>query len=192
MLRLPGRLLDTAGQVIDVVPRVVAVVGEVEQLMARVSGVVDSVEVVQKRALAQVDRVAEVVSRAQHTARTADDLLDGFAPALRTLQPIVDRLAKTTDPDEVEAVVRLVDLLPELVGKLRTDILPILDTLGTVAPDLRDLLDVSRELNEIIGSVPGLGHLKRKAEERRDTIDAESYRADEIPPASPDRGGPLR
>ena len=36
---------------------------------------------------------------------------------------------------------------------------------GSVAPDLHELLDVSRELNEILGKIPGIGRLKRRVEE---------------------------
>ena len=42
---------------------------------------------------------------------------------------------------------QLIDHLPRLADKLETDIMPILDSLNSVAPDLHDLLDVSRELN---------------------------------------------
>ena len=43
--------------------------------------------------------------------------------------------------------------------------LPVLTTLGTVAPDVHELLNVSRELNEILGKIPGVGRLKRRVEE---------------------------
>jgi hypothetical protein len=76
-------------------------------------------------------------------------------------------------------------MLPPIVGKLDSDILPVLDTLATVAPDLRDLLDVSKELNELIGAVPGLGRVKKRIEERQQ--EADDYRAEEAPPAAPDR-----
>ena len=45
--------------------------------------------------------------------------------------------------------------------------LPVMTTLGTVAPDLHDLLDVSRELNEMLGKLPGLGRIKRRVEEEQ-------------------------
>ena len=82
-------------------------------------------------------------------------------------------------------MVKLLDALPAIVDKLDADILPVLDTLATVAPDLRDLLDVSKELNELIGSVPGLGRVKKKIEEKQDSQD--EYRAQEEPAAAPDR-----
>ena len=82
-------------------------------------------------------------------------------------------------------IVKLIDALPAIVDKLDADILPVLDTLATVAPDLRDLLDVSKELNELIGAVPGLGRVKRNIEEKQAMQDG--YRAAEEPQAAPDR-----
>ena len=84
-------------------------------------------------------------------------------------------------------MVKLIDSLPSIADKLDADILPVLDTLATVAPDLRDLLDVSKQLNELIGSVPGLGRVKRKIEEDQDSAD--EYRATEEPRAAPERRG---
>ena len=53
-----------------------------------------------------------------------------------------------------------------------------------MAPDLRDLLDICKELSELIGSVPGVGRVKKKIE---DADWQDEYRALEEPPAAPDR-----
>ena len=63
----------------------------------------------------------------------------------------------------------------------------VLDTLSTVAPDLRDLLDVSRVMNELLGAVPGLGRVKRRVEVEQAEEDAFEYRAGEEPASVPDR-----
>ena len=86
-------------------------------------------------------------------------------PSLVALQPTLDRLAETTDPREVDALVALIDLLPDIAVKIETHVIPVLDSLGTVAPDLHDLLDVSRELNELLANVPGLGRIKKRIDE---------------------------
>ena len=115
----------------------------------------------------------------------ADGLLELFEPSLRGLEPVVKRLAESTSPAEVAAVIRLIDTLPELVEAMETDVLPIMKTLGTVAPDLRDLLDTSKELNEILGSLPGLGRIKKRVEERQELEDQHRLAKDD-PPRSPD------
>ena len=61
----------------------------------------------------------------------------------------------------------LVDHLPVLVDRLERDILPILGTLTSVAPDLHDLLDVSRELNGMLAKIPGMGRIKQRVDEQQ-------------------------
>ena len=56
---------------------------------------------------------------------------------------------------------------PLLARKLETDVIPILQTLTSVAPDLHDLLDVSRELNEMLAKLPGMGRLKKRVDEEQ-------------------------
>lgn len=196
---LAGKGYEAAEQAIALVPRLVKIVTQVEQIVPRVATMLSDIEQTQKRANGVVARTEGVVARAELVVDKTDSvvdtavaltdriipLLNRFEPALLKLEPVLTRLAETTNPDEIAAVVKLIDLLPEIVGKVDKDILPILDTLGTVAPDLRDLLDVSKELNELIGSVPGLGRVKKKIEEKQELED--SHRADDEPPAAPER-----
>jgi hypothetical protein len=114
-------------------------------------------------------------------------LLDAYQQPLEKLQPIVARLSETTSLAEVDAMVELIDTLPDVAHKLDRDILPVLDTLGTVAPDLRDLLDASRQLNEMLGAIPGLGRIRKQFEEQQERDN--EYRAGEEPPSAPDRAG---
>jgi hypothetical protein len=65
----------------------------------------------------------------------------------------------------VDALLRLVHQRPLLVMKLETDVIPVLDSLTTVAPDLRELLNLTRELNELLANVPGLGRIMRRIEQ---------------------------
>ena len=50
------------------------------------------------------------------------------------------------------------------VEQAERDLLPVMRTLGTVAPDLHDLLDVSRELNGMLAKLPGMGRIKRRVD----------------------------
>jgi len=193
---------------IMLVPRIVALIDEIEIIAARVStvlnqielterrigSVVASIEQTQERVVAVVSRVSQtvtaidvIVAEAAILTRRAGPLLDAYQPPLEKLQPIIARLSETTSPAEVDAMVALMDTLPDVAHKLDHDVLPVLDTLGTVAPDLRDLLDVSRQLNVMLGAIPGLGRMKKQIDERQERDD--SYRADEEPPSAPDRAG---
>jgi hypothetical protein len=179
---------DQVDQLLGAVPRVLALLDQAEVLLVRASAAVDAVEAVTReaetvvahtdavvdRAEALVVRVDRVVDGAAMVADRADAmvartvvLLDALEPPLTTLQPTLQTLADTTHPEEIAALVQLIDHLPDLTERIERDVLPVMTTLGTVAPDLHDLLDVSRELNEMLGKLPGLGRIKRRVEEEQ-------------------------
>jgi len=206
VVKLAERGYEAAERVISLVPRLVALVGEAEKTVVAAQSLIARIETTQAQAdqvvartEAVVARVGTVVDRTDELTATLTTLVRRFEPTLTAFQPTVTkfepmlaqlepmaaRLVQTTSPDEVEAVVRLIDTLPELVGKMQSDIVPVLDTLGTVAPDLRDLLDLVIEVSEMLGAVPGLSRVKKKLEERPDQ--EREYTADEIPPSAPDR-----
>ena len=161
------------------VPRLLALLDEAETLLARAAVTFDRVDAVAEAAAAEVARVGVVVDAAATQVERVSTVVDGAAadagrvaalvdvlePPMTTLQPTLQALADTTHPDEVAALVRLVDHLPALTVQVERDVLPVLTTLGSVAPDLHELLNVSRELNEILGKIPGIGLLKRRVEE---------------------------
>lgn len=157
------------------VDRVGAVVDAANVQIERVSGVVDGATREIRRvgdvvdgAKEKIDAVGPVVDGAAVQVGRAASLMDVLEPPLTTLQPTLQTLADTTSPAEVEALVRLVDQLPELTDSMEKDVMPVLATLGTVAPDVHELLVVSRELNEILGKIPGIGRLKRRVEEEEE------------------------
>ena len=151
VLALAERAGDAVDELLAVVPRVVRLLGDVESLVRRIEGTRASVDDVIARVDLPLDRVTKLV--------------DALEPSLLTLQPTLQRIADTTTPHEVDALVGLVDQLPRLVGSLERDVLPVLGTLKTVAPDIHDLLETSRELNDVLVKVPGMGFLRRKVEE---------------------------
>jgi ABC-type transporter Mla subunit MlaD len=189
-------LLDRTSGVVDatqpLLERTDAVLGRTGPLVDRAGKVLDETEPLAKQAgelVASTGPLAELagpmMQQAGELMGRAGGLLDGAEPSLRSLQPMLDRLARTTSPAEVDAVVQLIDTLPQLVQALQNDVLPIVKTLGTVAPDVRDLLDTTKEFNEILGSLPGLGRIKRRVEERQEQEDHDRLAKDD-PPRSPD------
>ena len=177
---------DQIEALIGAVPRVLALLDVAEGLLDRASTAVDRVSLVVDNAAAEVVRVGAVVDAAalevRRVASVVDGadaqvaravvLLDSLEPSLLKLEPTLRTLADTTHPEEVAALVTLVDHLPALTEQVERDLLPVLTTLGSVAPDLHELLNVSRELNEILGKIPGVGRLKRRAEEEVEEEDA--------------------
>lgn len=145
-----------------------AVVDRAEALVGRSGGTVDGAEALVGRTDGVVDRAEVLVGDTDGLVRRLATLLELVEGPMTTLEPTLRTLADTTHPEEVAALVQLIDHLPELTTRVETDVLPVLSTLGTVAPDLHDLLDVSRELNEMLGKLPGLGRIKRRVEEEQE------------------------
>jgi ABC-type transporter Mla subunit MlaD len=144
---------DALEQLLAAAPRVTSLLADVEQLVRRIEATRTAVD--------------ELVRRIDGTVARATGLLDRLEPSLTTLQPTLERLAATTDRHEVDALVALLDHLPRLVGQLENDVLPVLTTLSTVAPDLHDLLDSSRELSVLLGKMPGFGLVRKRVEDRQ-------------------------
>jgi hypothetical protein len=163
-MRIPGvpgpRDLFAAGEravalvddLVAAVPRVTALLDAAEALVTDARGVIGRIE-------AAADDADALLVAFTATQLRIVEILDRMQPPLAALQPTLERLAETTDPSEVDALVGLVDRLPALAEQVERDVVPIMRTLGTVAPDLHELLDTSRELNEMLAKVPGLSRL---------------------------------
>lgn len=197
LVKAAGQSYEAVEQAIALVPKAVALLGDAATLVqragglvGRVEGLLDGVEGTAARSAALVRRVEALLPAVEDTAERAGTLLGTFEPTLHTLQPTLETLAETTSPDEVRALVALIDLLPEITERIRVDILPILGTLDSVAPDLRTLLLISRELNEMLGAIPGLGRAKRKFEgEQEDgALDPDAPVSEQVPAENRDAG----
>lgn len=179
VLQLIERSAAVAEQLLAAVPRATALIGEAERLVGAAQDLVDRIELTRASAQGTVERTETVVTDADRLLQTLTPLtarLDGLTarletllarvePSLTTLQPTLERLAETTAPGEVDALVELVDHLPQLAVSMQRDVLPVLGSLGSVAPDVHDLLNVSRELNEMLGQIPGISRMRRRVQE---------------------------
>ena len=88
-----------------------------------------------------------------------------YVQPLADLAPSVRRLAETLEPHEVEALVRLIDQLPQLVTHLDEDIFPVLETLGNVGTDVHDLVDTVQDLRQVVKGFPGSRLFRRRGAE---------------------------
>lgn len=173
LLAVPGRVLDLVDRAELVVARVEVLVGDIAATAARADEVARAAGLV----AVEADRVARVagvvatdargiVAGAGEVEQEVALLVRAYEPALATLQPTLNRLAETTDPREVDALVGLVDRLPGLLTSMDTDVLPLLGRLNQMAPDLHALLESVNDLRATIAGLPGMGLLRRRGEDQ--------------------------
>lgn len=155
-----GRAEGVISRSDDVVTRTEAIISRTDDVVSRADAVVTRSDRVVSAAASTLDESVALLARLR-------ELLDTTEPSLVKLQPILERLADTTHPEEVDALVALVDQLPLLARRMETEIVPIMESLGTVGPDIHDLLDLTRELNEMLASVPGLSRVKKRIDEEQ-------------------------
>lgn len=166
----PRRLPDLVEAAASLLPRAVGLLDSAEDLVRRAHRLVDDIDATRKAADAVVVRTAGTVASVEPTLARAQGMLDTFGPILDDLAPSIERLAptlqrisETTSPDEIEALVGLIDHLPMLVEKLETDIVPILEDMKNVGPDIHALLDTATDLAGMLEKVPGLNRRRSRA-----------------------------
>lgn len=181
----PRRLPELVETLAGALPRVLNLLGEAEALVRKADALVDRIEQTRTAADEVVARTDAVVTdanalivrsagtlgsveptleRAQRLLDTFAPVLDDLSPVLKDLVPTITRLAESTDPDEVEALVRLVDQVPLLVDKLQSDIVPIMESMSTVGPDIHAMLAAIGDLADMLEKVPGLNRRRKNAE----------------------------
>jgi hypothetical protein len=166
VLRVADEGRSALTHALGLLPRVVALTGQLEQVMARVQELMAATAEMERRAGEALERTEALVDR-------TDPLLARFESTLEELEPALRRISETAGPTEVDAIVRLIHRLPVIVDRVESDVLPIVEGLRTVAPDIHDLLDTSKDLNDMIGSVPGLRHVNRRIDDNERIQDEE-------------------
>ena len=164
VVRRTDAIVTRAEQAVD---RVGRVVGEAEGSVTRVDAVAGRAEATVARSVRLVNDADRAITSTDGLVQRVLTLLDLTEPVLAKLQPSLERLAKTTHPEEVDALVELVDHLPVLADRMEGEVIPIVQSLQNVGPDIHDLLDLTRALNEMLGAVPGLGRVKKRIDEEQ-------------------------
>jgi uncharacterized protein YoxC len=192
---------DEAVQLVADLPRRVAtLVDEAEHLIDRLAGTLDGVDVLMRRVdavLADVGTVAAdasgvvaradavtsgaqaVVDEAQAATRTARELLNLYAPTAERAAPLVRRFVEQVSDHEVEAMIRLIDHVPQFTEHMESDVMPVLAKLDQVGPDVHELLDVLKDVRLAIQGLPGFALFRRRGADLDDDL------ADERPETPP-------
>ncbi len=128
-----------------------------------------------------VERFNTVLDGLELSSNRVEALLDRYEPALRDSARTVAYAGERFGPEQIDALIAYLEH-HTLLEQLEDEVLPTMTALATVAPDLKELLAVSRGLNELMGSLPGLGRAKRRVDEeleelQRDADDPDTPRA---------------
>ena len=147
--------------------RIDALLGDVEALMERINSVVDSAQQV----VAEVDKTNtaadEIVASAALTSRTALELVELIDPIARKSIPFGQKFVDHLDEDEIDAAIEMVNHLPQLVEHMEATI-PILATLESVAPEMHELLGVTKDVRRAVIGIPGFKFFRNRGQERLD------------------------
>jgi hypothetical protein len=154
LVALPRRVVTMVIEVEHTLAAVNAATARTDALLDRINGISTKAEVAVLAAYETVGAAAAAIEQASTITATAAPLLASYTEPLRRLEPAVRRLAETTDAQEVDALVKLIDRLPRLVNAMDDDVMPLLDRLDQSGPDLNQLLDSVSDLNRMAGRLP--------------------------------------
>jgi hypothetical protein len=167
--------LGAVSQAGRTIPRVLGLLDAAEVLVRRLAVVIEEIEATNRRAAEVAERTAStqavaavVADEAAVIALRIAELVNAYEPELQRLQPVVSETAGRLSSSDPVALATMIDAAPGLMQTMERDVVPILQTLGTLAPDMTDLLDTSRTLNEMLGAVPGLGRIKKRMDDDDD------------------------
>jgi ABC-type transporter Mla subunit MlaD len=175
--------IDRADGAID---RAEGTVGRAESTVGRAEAAIEAVGGTQRHADAAIAAVAEtrekadeaitavgrttehadaVLGRAEGLVTRVEPLARDYAEPMALLAPAVQRLAETLEPDEVEALVRMIDQLPSLATHLDEVVLPVLGSMDNVGQDVHDLVDTMQDLRQVVKGFPGSRLFRRRGAE---------------------------
>ena len=196
--RLVVRVGETLDRVDAAVGRVEGVVGDAQALVGRVDDVAGRAAEVAESAAGVAVRAGSVADRADQvvdqiipvtgaaegvlesvgtTSAGAQALLEVFQPMTERGAPLLQHFIDEFSVEELQALIKLVDQVPQFTEHMETDIMPILATLDRVGPDMHELLEVLKDVRLAIQGVPGLSLFRRRGADLEDEL------ADERPEA---------
>jgi ABC-type transporter Mla subunit MlaD len=178
--RVEGTLADVAdvaGDARALVVRVGDVADGAAKVSARAAEVADGAAHVADGANQVVERIVPITGSAEAvlesvgaTSADAQALLEIFQPIGERGAPLLQHFIDEFSVEELHALVRLVDQVPQFTEHMETDIMPVLAKLDQVGPDVHELLDVLKDVRLAIQGVPGFALFRRRGAEKDDEL----------------------
>ena len=161
------------GRVDVVLAEVATVVGDASRVVTRADEVAAGAGGVVVRADAVARSAQPVVEEAQAAARSTRELLDLYGPTAERAAPFLRRFVEQVSDHEVEAMIRLIDHVPQFTEHMESDIMPVLAKLDQVGPDVHELLDVLKDVRLAIQGLPGFALFRRRGADLDDELSDE-------------------
>jgi len=188
---LVGRVDDVAERAAEVAESAAGVADRADSVAGRAAEVAESAAGVAVRAGSVADRADQVVDQiipvtgaaegvlesVGTTSAGAQALLEVFQPMTERGAPLLQHFIDEFSVEELQALIKLVDQVPQFTEHMETDIMPILATLDRVGPDVHELLEVLKDVRLAIQGVPGFSLFRRRGADLEDEL------ADERPEA---------
>ncbi|MBY6365859.1 ribulose 1,5-bisphosphate carboxylase large subunit [Rhodococcus corynebacterioides] len=183
-MRLPVPSVGTALSLVratvswsmDTVALVAAMPSRIDDLFGRLDALLTSVEEITARAGEVIDAAARTTDDAAEVVVGAGDASARAQSMIAELQPIADRgiplgrrFVDNFSEQELDASIRMVDQLPELMERMEA-IMPILATMDTVAPEIHQLLEVTKDVRKAVIGIPGFKFFRNRGEEKLEDI----------------------
>ncbi|WP_308126347.1 ribulose 1,5-bisphosphate carboxylase large subunit [Rhodococcoides corynebacterioides] len=160
----------------DTVALVAAMPSRIDDLFGRLDALLTSVEEITARAGEVIDAAARTTDDAAEVVVGAGDASARAQSMIAELQPIADRgiplgrrFVDNFSEQELDASIRMVDQLPELMERMEA-IMPILATMDTVAPEIHQLLEVTKDVRKAVIGIPGFKFFRNRGEEKLEDI----------------------
>lgn len=159
--------IDTAVFALELPGRVEALLDDVSALLVRVNAVVDAANTVVAEAATTTRSAEDVVDSASKASVTALGLVELFDPIAQRSAPMAKKFVDSLDEKEIDAAIAMVDELPALVAHMEA-VIPILATLDTVAPEIHELLGVTKDVRRAVIGIPGFKFFRNRGQEKLD------------------------
>ncbi|MGU3431595.1 ribulose 1,5-bisphosphate carboxylase large subunit [Actinomycetes bacterium M1A6_2h] len=159
--------LDTVALVASLPTRIDGLFAQLDALLAKVEAITES--------------AAAVIVDVEHTTTDAKTVVTGASEAstvaqrlIGELEPIADRglplgrkFVENFSDAELDAAIKMVDQLPELMTRMEA-LMPILETMDSVAPELHQLLEVTTDVRRAVIGIPGFKFFRNRGQDKLD------------------------
>jgi methyl-accepting chemotaxis protein len=186
-----SRTLDRVDVAIDRVEQVAARADEVAEgagvVVVQAAGVADGTDQVVRRIVPITGAAEAVLESVGATSAGAHALLEIFQPMAERGAPLLQHFIDEFSIQELQALIRLIDQVPQFTEHMESDIMPVLAKLDQVGPDVHELLDVLKDVRLAIQGMPGFAMFRRRGADKEDELIDE--RPETPPPVGRDSAG---